>query len=310
MKSKLILIGLIISLGCSHKQEQSKPDLVQPESEMPKDTFRIAGNVILKEYLGAGGNLVTEEEKTYFETVDHQNILIKIKFKTINSRLVDKPDYKLNLKAYKTTSKKYDKLIWEINKEGQIPAGLYGISSKYFKTVDAGCCDTEDGYRLYDIETGKEFLTFTGDLEYSHYPTGNYVGYQAGNSTTFQVNAAKEIIANLYYIQMHPNTDKIDLSTYDIYCESCGTDDARFEHTPVFEIKPKGLLKDEGFFKSFSLYKNGEIINQLDTADYYLTLKYDSKLIVLTPVTEKGFTLTGLLSTDADLSKGLQIKER
>lgn len=309
MTDKLILIGLIICFGCADKKEESNPDVGQSKTEILNDTFKVSGQVILKEYLGEGGNLVTEEEKTFFETVDHEDFLIQIKQRTLNPRLTDVPFYKLNLQAYKTTDKKYDKKLWEINNEGQAAVGIWGVFKKYYKTAEFGCCSTEDGYRLFDLETGKFFLSHSGDLEYSHFPTWNYTGYQAGNSTTFDLNSAKEIIGNLYYIEIDANSDKTVLNTYDIYCENC-LEDVRFEHTPEFEIKPKGLLKDEGFFQQFNLFKDGQPITKLDTADYYLVLEYDTKLRVLTPVVEKGLILQGQVSTDSDLSKDLRFKNR
>ncbi len=309
MTDKLILIGLIICFSCADKKEESKPDIGQSKAETPNDTFKIAGQVVLKEYVGEGGRLVTEEEKTIFETVDHEDILVQAKLRTINPRVVDKPDYKLNLKLFKTSLKKYDKLMWEINTEGQTPEGIWGVFKKFYKTSDTGCCSEEDGYRLYDLETGKEFLSFSGELKYTHYPTWNYTGYQAGAATTFDIKSLKEIIGNLYYIEIDANSDKTDLSRYDVLCNAC-LGDVRFEHTPEFEIKPKGLLKDEGFFHSYNLYQNGESLTQLDTADYYLTLKYDTRLVVLVPLVEKGLILSGQLSTDRELSKDLKIKSR
>jgi hypothetical protein len=308
MTDKLILIGLIICFGCVDKKE-SKSDLGQSKTEMPDDTFKVSGQVILKEYLGQGGNLVTEEDKTYFETVDHEDLLIHINQKTLNHRLTDVPSFKLSLSGFKSTSKKYDKLIWEINNEGQKAVGVWGVFKKYFKTIELGCCSTEDGYRLFDLETGKFFLSHSGDLMYSHYPTWNYTGYQAGNSTTFDTSSPKEIVGNLYYIEIDANTDKTVLSTYDVYCENC-LEDVRFEHTPEIEIFPKEVLKDEGFFDRFNLFRDGEVITQLDTAEYYLVLEYDTKLRVLTPVIDKGLILQGQLTTDSDLSRDLRIKSR
>lgn len=121
---KLLLVGLILCFGCADKKSESKPNLRQPESKIHNDTFKISGQVILKEYLGEDGKLVTEEEKTYFETVDHKDILLEIKLKTLNSHVVDKPDYKLNVKMLKSTAKKYDKSIWEVNNTGQTPLGV------------------------------------------------------------------------------------------------------------------------------------------------------------------------------------------
>jgi len=309
MTDKLILIGLIICFGCAGKKDESKPDLGQSRAEVPNDTFKVSGQVILKEYLEEGGKLVTEEDKIYFETVDHEDLLIQVNQKTLNHHLTDVPSYKLRLSGFKSTSKKYDKLIWEIKNEGQKAIGVWGTFKKYFKTVDTGCCSTEDGYRLYDLETGRYFLSHSGDLNYSHYPTWNYTGYQAGNSTTFDSNSAKETIGNLYYIEIDANSDKTILTNYDIHCESC-LEDVRFEHTPEFEIKPKGLLKDEGFFQQFNLFKDGQPITQLDTADYYLVLEYDTRLRVLIPVIDKGLILQGQLTTDSDLSRDLRIKSR
>ena len=309
MTNKLILIGLLICFGCADKKEESKPDVGQSKTEIPNDTFKVSGQVILKEYLGKGGNLVTEEDKTYFETVDHEDFLIQINQKTLNHRLTDVPSYTLSLKGFKTTSKKYDRSIWEIKNEGQKAIGVWGVFKKYFKTVGTGCCSTEDGYHLFDLETGKYFLSHSGDLEYSHYPTWNYTGYQARNSTTFNSNSAKEIVGNLYYIEIDANSDKTILTNYDIYCENC-LEDVRFEHTPEFEIKPKELLKDEGFFQQFNLFKDGQPVTQLDTADYYLVLEYDTKLRVLTPVVDKGLVLQEQLTTNSDLSRDLRIKSR
>lgn len=309
MTDKLILIGLIICVGCADKTEGAKSNIEQSKTEIPSDTFKVSGQVILKEYLGEGGKLVTEESKTYFETVDREDLLLQVSQRTLNHRLTDVPGYELDIKGFKTTSKKYDKLIWEIKNEGQKAVGVWGVFKKYFKTVDAGCCSTEDGYRLYDLETGKYFLSHSGDLDYYHYPTWNYIGYQAGNSTTFDSNSAKEIIGNLYYIEIDANSDKTIVTNYDIYCENC-LEDVRFEHTPEFEIKPKGQLNDEGFFQQFNLFKDGQQVTQLDTADYYLVLEYDTKLRVLTPVIATGLILQGQLTTDSDLSTELRIKSR
>ncbi len=309
MTDKLTLIGLIFCFGCADKQEESKPDLGQPKVEIANDTFKISGQVILKEYLGEGGNLVTEENITYFEAVDHEDLLLQISQKTLNHRLTDVPGYHLSVKAFKTTSKKYNRLIWEIKNEGQKAVGVWGVFKKYFKTIDAGCCSTEDGYRLFDLQTGEYFLSHSRELVYSHYPTWNYTGYQAGNSTTFDLNSKKGIVGNLYYIEIDANTDKTVLNTYDVYCENC-LEDVRFEHTPEIEIFPKEVLKDEGFFKRFDLFRDGEVITQLDTADYYLVLEYDTKLRVLTPVIDKGLILQGQLTTDRDLSRDLRIKSR
>ncbi len=108
MIDKLILIGRIICFGCTDKKGESEPGQEQSKkSEISNYTFKIVGNVILKEYLGEEERIVTEEEKTYFETVDHEDILIQIKQRTLNHRLADKPDYRLNLRAYKTPAKKY-----------------------------------------------------------------------------------------------------------------------------------------------------------------------------------------------------------
>jgi hypothetical protein len=309
MTNRLILIGLIICFGCSDKKDESKPDLGQSKTEMSKDTFKVSGQVILKEYLGESGKLVTEEDKIYFELVDHEDLLLQISQKTLNHHLTDVPGYHLNVKGFKTTSKKYDKLLWEIKNEGQKAVGVWGVFKKYFKTVDLGCCSTEDGYRLFDLETGKYFLSHSRDLEYSHYPTWNYTGYQAVNSTTFESNSTKGIIGNLYYIEIDDNREKTFLNNYDVFCENC-LEDVRFEHTPDFEIKPKGQLIDEGFFQQFNLFKDGQPITKLDTAEYYLVLEYDIKLRVLTPVTEKGLILGEQLTTDSDLSKDLRIKNR
>lgn len=163
MTDKLILIGLLICFGCANKKVESNQGLEEIKSAIPSDTFKLEGQVIFKEYLGEGGNLVTEEEKTYFEADDHEEILVQVKRKTLNPRLADIPFYKLNLRAHKTTAKKYDKIIWEINNEGQAPLGIWGDFKKFYKTTDYGCCSTENGYRLFDLQTGKYFLSHSGD---------------------------------------------------------------------------------------------------------------------------------------------------
>lgn len=308
MKFKVILIGLVFSLGCADKKRESIQTTVEDKTVVASDTFKREGHIFFKEYFGEGGNLVTEEDKTYFEKDDHDEILVQVKLKTLNSRLVDVPDYKLNLTAYKSTAKKYDKTIWQINIEGQAPVGIWGDFKKYYKTADYGCCSTEDGYRLYDLQTGKYFLSHTGDLQYINYPTWNYTGYQARLSTTFDSKSSKAIIGNLYYIEIDANSDKTVVNTYDVYCEN-RVEDIRFLRTPKFEIKAKEHLKTEGFFQQFNLFKDGQQITQLDTAEYYLVLEYDTKLRVLTPV-DKELVPQNQLATDLELSKDLHIKRR
>lgn len=259
--------------------------------------------------MGESGNLVTEEEETSFLPVYNDDLLIHINQRTLNHRLIDKPDYKLNLRAFKTTVKKYDKLIWEINSEGQTAAGLWGVFNKYFKTVDTGCCSTEDGYRLFDLKTGKPFVSHSGDLKYALYPKWNYTGYQARGCTTFDFSLPEGIIGNLYYIELDVHSDKTVLNAYDIYCEHFH-DDVRFEHTPEFEIQSKNLIKDNGFFQRFSLFKAGDLVTQLDTADFYLVLSYDTDLNVLIPVIDTGFIEDEMFTTDSTLSKNLRIQQR
>ncbi len=308
MTRKLLPLLLLLGcFGCSKEKNASKPNPIIVEPAATNDTFKMIGQVILKEYPGKDGNLVTEEEKTWFETVDGENLLIQIQQNALNQRLVDKPDYHLNLKAFQTTSKKYDRLLWEISNEGQTAMGVW--EGKYFKTMDAGCCSEEHGYRLFDLKTGKMLLGYSGELAYTHELPWNYTAYQSNSATTFDAHSQKGLIGNVYCFNLPDDDEQTMLISYDIICETC-MDNVTFEHTPEFEIKSKTLLEEEGFFRAFPLFKNGELLTQLDTAHHYLVLEYDAGLKILATAIDKGIVTKELLSTDQNLSKALKIKLR
>ncbi len=109
---------------------------------------------------------------------------------------------------------------------------------------------------------------------------------------------------------MEPNDKRNDVTYYDVHIKN-NLGDVRFEHTPEFSIKTRQLLAEEGFFRAFKLFQNGAMINQLDTADYYLTLKYSTNLFVLTPVTKDSeLKVRETISTDRNLSHDLRITKK
>ena len=161
---------------------------------------------------------------------------------------------------------------------------------------------------MYNLENGKEFLRFSGNFVYSLIPTWNYIGYHSVSTTNFKRTENKSIIGTLYFLTANPNEKKQSLTIYTVFCKDC---DERMDHTPEIEPISKSRLAEKGFFKTFNLFQNGNPITRLDTAEYYISLKYDVTKTVIIPIDEgKLFHQDEILSNDIDMSKDFKIERK
>jgi hypothetical protein len=310
MKSNLFILFLLFIFSCSTKQEKVKTKVLA-KSKNSTDTLGMSSSGSFKEYKDKYGNIESTEERTYFEkasTKQHGDIILKIHLTSTTNKSWELPLYKLNVKAYGLSNDNYDKLIWEINTKDEFPLEIWGVFDNYLKTTTKGCCATEDGYTLYSLETGKKYLSYSGELKYSHLPTWNLVGFQAGFSTIFDTTSERNVIGNINHVLLDPNTKRNERTTFNILSKEY-VDDIRYGHSPELEIKTKEQLYEEGLFKIHSFYQNGTLLNKIDTVDYYLTLKFDPKNNILIPFSKQNkLKVSEAFFTDQDLSSDFRIK--
>jgi hypothetical protein len=306
MRNKLTILGLVtIGLSCSSKKETKDTGT----KTISKDTFKIEGKISYKEYFNEVGNKIIEEESVNFDNVvlpDDSEILIQTKS---NSHHVKSsyPTNNLNIRVFGLGQSKYDKLLWEISKTEEEPDGVW---ESYYKTVIHGCCGSDDGFTLYNLRDGTEFLRFSGNPVYSLIPTWNYIGYHSVSATNFKRTEDKSIIGTLYFLTANPNEKRQSLTTYSVSYEDAEADEFMY-HTPEIEPISKTSLEEKGFFKAFKLFQNGKQVTQLDTAQNYIYLKYYSTKTAIIPIDEKElFHLDKILSNDIDMSKNFKMKKR
>ncbi len=157
------LLGFLICIGCQTTKHDDKTDLKKDTKVLSKNTFSISGSSSIVEYIDSSGNAITKSERSYFEkgTIkEGGDLLVQINVITTDIKFMPKPTHELSVKSYVSQNGKYDKLLWEINKTNEFPVGIWGGFDTYFKTVKKGCCGEEDGYTLYYLTTGNEYLTF------------------------------------------------------------------------------------------------------------------------------------------------------
>jgi hypothetical protein len=303
-KELITIFLLIIIVSCTSKNGDSSAS-----NGFAKDTFRIEAKTYLKEYAVDSTVKITEQKKVNFEkgkTSDNQEILIQTTLHvTKNSGWY--PQYQLNIKAFISINAKFDKLLWQIDKSKQEPDGIW---NEFYKTVEHGCCDAENGYSLYDLRNGKEVLTFS---EITNLPLNyDFIAYQSVSTVNFERGTDSTIIGKIKHL--HNSTG--NLTNYLVHSKApVGYEGAAIivltptEYTPHISVESKSDLSATGFFKSFPLYQQGELIQKLDTSNYYLVLKYyDITNTILLPVDENGIKSKELISSSKILSTFLQVE--
>lgn len=303
-KGPIAILLLIITVSCNSKKVDNAAS-----KRLSQDTFRIEGKTYLKEYAVDSTIKITEEEKVDFEkgktSDDHEILIQTILHVTKNSGWY--PQYQLNIKGFISINAKFDKLLWQIEKPKQEPDG---ISGRFYRTVEHGCCDAENGYTLYDLDNGKEVLTYSEIIRLPF----NYddIAYQSASTVNFKRETDSTIVGRIKHL--HYENGK--LTNYFVHSRApVGHDGAATivftptEYTPHISVESKSSLLSSGFLKSFPMYQRGELIQKLDTANYYLVLKYyDEPNTVLLPVDQNGIKVNELISSSSVLSKFLQIK--
>lgn len=273
------------------------------------DTFRIEGKTYLKEYAIDSLTKITEEEKVNFEkgkTSNGQEILIKTTLH-VSKNSEWYPQYQLAIDAFISDNGKFNKLLWQINKPKEEPDGIWG---KFYKTVEHGCCDAENGYTLYNLNDGQEVLTFSeiANVPFSY----DFIAYQSISTVNFKREADSTVVGKIK--QLHEKGG--NLSNYIVYARPpvgqeamAGVAMTPTDYTPGISIESKSSLLTSGFFKSFPLYQRGERMQKLDTSNYYLVLKYyDEPNTVLLPIDKDQIKENELISSSKLLSEWIMIK--
>lgn len=314
MRYLISILTIFTGLSCStetNKDTESKKkdsDSISVSSVVnDKNRFEIKDETYFKQYINDQGQYITEQQKVTFDYGSDRSknpIFIVSKLNSIFIGGYEQPDNKLNVKAYTSSENKYDRLVWELNIKDQEPVGIWG---KYFKTVVYGCCGAEDGYTLYDLETGMKFLTFS-EMKYSVSPYYMNYGYFSSNTMGITNSGDKTSIGQFYHIKENIKTNQDELTVYTTHSKS---EDGELAFTPEISLETKRQLKATGFFKSFNLFQKGDTLTRLDTADYYIVLKYySSNRSVLLPLDKKGLRASEFISNDKELSVDFDIKEK
>lgn len=314
MKYIISILIVFIGASCSTKKnngtESKKTDLDSISvTNVVNDInrFEIKGETFFKQYIDDQGQYITEQQKVTFDYGSDRNrnsVLTVSKLNSIFTGGYEQPDNKLNVKAYTSSESKYDRLLWELNIEDQEPVGIWG---KYFKTVFYGCCGAEDGYTLYDLATGMKFLTFS-EMKYSVSPYYMNYGYISSNTMGVTNSGDTTSIGQFYHIKENIKTNQDELTVYTTHSKS---EDGELSFTPEISLETKRQLKANGFFKSFNLFQKGDTLTRLDTADYYIVLKYYSpNRSILLPLDKNGLRASEFISNDKELSVDFEIKEK
>lgn len=305
MKKKQLIIVFWMCVCCTPEKKAEDSGSVSNSS----DTFRIEGKTYLKEYAIDSLTKITEEEKVNFEkgkTSNGQEILIKTTLH-VSKNSGWYPQYQLTIDAFISDNGKFNKLLWQIDKPKEEPDGIWG---KFYKTVEHGCCDAENGYTLYNLNDGQEVLTFS---EITKVPFNyDFIAYQSISTVNFKREADSTVVGKIK--QLHEEDRNI--TSYMVYARPpvgqeavAGIAMTPTDYTPAISIESKSSLLTSGFFKSFPLYQKGERIQKLDTSNYYLVLKYyDEPNTVLLPIEKDQIKANELISSSKLLSECLLIK--
>lgn len=295
--------------GCS-KQETKDTTLDSTSNAVvmfDKEKFETKDEVFFKQYVDENGQGVTEEQKVTFDTGSGKAKRYTLVVSRLNSKFIGGTEQainKLNVKAYIDKDNRFDEMIWEINKEEEESVGAWG---DYYKTVVHGCCGAEDSYTFYDIDTGKEFIKFS-ELKRTVSPYYLNYGFLSSNSMGFTDPGDKTIIGYFYHIKENLKTNADDLTTYSVHSK---TEDGEIAFTPELSLENKRWLKDTGFFKNYPLFQNGDTLKTLDTANYYIMLKYyDIGRSILLPLDKEGLRDTEYFSNDKELSQDWALKRK
>lgn len=304
---KIFILGItvfVLILSCSSKNDKSH-NLNDSTNHMAKDTFYVEGKVSLKAYVTESGANVKEWDNSYFyldsigKRKNKKSILIKSIEKVINQSN-EQPVKKLRIEAYESKDNVYNLLLWKIEENGVEPIGIW---ENYFQVKEQGCCAAEAGSVLYDLRNGKEFIRFSGDLKYVFW---SYLGYHSSSSVNFEPKGDTTIKGILYYLTTDFDEGIQKIFNYSVHIIDYAN--IQFERTPEMEVIGKASLIESGFFRAFSLFKNGEKLKSLDTADQYLKLTYGFKELVLVPFDEKNIlNESELITSDQSLSKRISI---
>jgi hypothetical protein len=309
---RLLTIILFVSiLGQSCSSRETKEPVLDPVSNpvtnSDKEKFEKADEVFFKQYIDDKGQHITEEQKVTFDTGSGKSKKYTLLVSKLNSKFIGGTEQainKLNVKAFIDNDRSFDKLIWEINKEEEEPVGAWG---DYYKTVVHGCCGAEDSYTIYDIDTGKEFIKFS-ELQRTVSPYYLNYGFLSFNSMGFTDPSDKTIIGYFYHIKENLKTNTDDLTTYSVHSKK---EDGEIAFTPEISLKNKRWLKDTRFFKNYPLFQNGDTLKTLDTANYYIMLKYyDIGRSILLPLDKEGLRDTEYFSNDKELSQDWALKRK
>ncbi len=87
-------------------------------------------------------------------------VLISQKLKTTTKEGLEGQNSILTVDAFVSGKKKYDTTLWSItdySDNGEIWGDFY-------KTTKYGCCGAEDFHRYFDLKTGKQVVSFSGEI--------------------------------------------------------------------------------------------------------------------------------------------------
>ena len=299
----ILLLGQNCSMDNKKLEEREKESLTTNLD----DSFETSDSVFFKQYVNDNGQYVTEQQRVTFDNGSGKTKKYMFVVAKLNSKFIGGTEQainKLNVKAYTSNARTFDQLVWELNRDEEEPIGRWG---DYYKTVIYGCCGAEDGYTIYDLETGKEFVKFS-DLKYTAIPYYLNFAYLSSNTMGFQKPADKTIIGYFYHIKENLETNNDDLTSFTIHSKS---ENGEIAFTPEMSLEHKSELKGSGFFKTFTLFQLGDTLKMLDTADYYISLKYygDGRRLLM-PLDRNGLREQEYFSNDKELSEDWTIKRK
>jgi hypothetical protein len=294
----IVLMFTLLLFNCSKKQNDIKTnhtsDLILDDSILFEGKYTF--NRIFRE---DGQPIYTKEITDFYSAGGTEKKMVVKSTLFVTETPSWYPEYKLTLEGYELTNIKEP--VWKKEIENESPVGIW---NGYLQTVQFGCCSSEDGNTLYDLDTGNEVVKFTDRPRQAYLENVGYIFYHSVSATNFDHDQIKALDGIIYMTgPFSQNTPSLRAYTIQ-FTDSTYSNDVRFEHTPRFEVESKHELRYSGFFRAFNLFRKGAEMQKLDTADNYLKLVYASEHSILIPFDDQGNLLgSELVCTEKELSK-------